>query len=163
VEEGLEHLLEERIGDGHHVGDVAGDKGGAVFPLGHLGAGDGGGKQAVGDGLGVGIGEAFLGEVVDEVGLEGLVEFAQWAFVGLAVDESLGGIADALGEHGHGLGEHVRRVDDVADAVAENAGPAGAPCVERFLVFRPMEFFAEGSGKVVELELGIAAVPTEHV
>ena len=162
MEEGLEHLLEEGIGDRHHVGDVAGDEGGAFAALGHFRAGDGRGEQAVSDGLGVGVGKSFLGEVVDEVELEGGVEFPQRSIVRLAVDQGLGGIADAFGQHRHGLGQHVGGIDDMADAMAEDAGPAGAPVIERFLGIRPVELFAQGGGEVVDLERGVAAVPAEH-
>ena len=99
---------------------------------------------------------------MDEVELEGGVEFPQWSIVGLTVDQGLGGIADAFGQHRHGLGQHVGGVDDMADAVAEDAGPAGAPVIERFLGIRPVELFAQRGGEAVDLERGIAAVPAEH-
>ena len=99
---------------------------------------------------------------MDEVELEGGVEFPQWSMVGLAVDQGLGGIADAFGQHRHGLGQHVGGVDDMAEAMAEDAGPAGAPMVERFLGIRPVELFAQRGGEVVDLERGVATVPAEH-
>jgi len=119
AEEGLEHFLQERIRDRHHVGDVLGDERGAVASLAHLGARDGGGEQAVGDGLRVGVGEGFLGEVVDEGGLEGGEEFHQRAALGLRGEQRACGVADGSGECGHFLGETVRGANDVADAVAE--------------------------------------------
>src|SRR3989338_194202 len=66
LEEGLQHFFEERIGDGHHVGDVIGFDECAVAAFAGVGARDGGGEQAVGDGLGVGVGKTFRREVVDQ-------------------------------------------------------------------------------------------------
>ena len=59
LEEGLAPLLQERVRDRDQVGHVVGVEGGAGAACAQLGAGDGGGEQAVG------VGEALRGLGVD--------------------------------------------------------------------------------------------------
>ena len=127
-----------------------------------LGAGDGGGELSVGDGLGVGVGEALRGEVVDERSLEGLEELRQRAALGFGAHHHLDAVADAAGQLGQHFGKPVGGVDDMAEAVAGGAGPLRAPGVVVAWGIGPAEAFLQRGRDVVELERGVAAVPTEH-
>jgi hypothetical protein len=162
MEEGLEHFLEEGVGDGNHVGDIACHKGCAMSALAHFGAGYGGSEETIGDSLGVGVGETLLGEVVDEVVFESCVELAERAGRCLALYESGRSVANALGESGEGFGELIGCLDDMAEAVAEGSGPAGVPSFEGLPGIRPLEALAEGLVDVGEGKRCVAAVPSEH-
>ena len=99
VEEGLHQLLQERVRP--HVG-------GEVVGRAPRGVGDAGREQAVGDGLGVHVGEAGLVQVVDERGLERLHELGERAGLGLDGERRPDTVADRAGQLGQALGELLR-------------------------------------------------------
>ena len=90
--------------------------GGEVVGGAPRGIGDAGREQAVGDGLGVHVGEAALVEVVDERGLERLHELGEPAGLGLDGERRPDAVADGAGEFGQALRELLRGADDLAVA-----------------------------------------------
>ena len=160
-EKSLEHFFQKWIGDWHHVGDVFGVKHSAVAALAHFGAGNGGGEQAVGDGLRVGVGKIIRLEVVDEGGLEAFVKFGERAVFGFGAHFYFAAVTDAARQRREDFGEAVGGADDVADAMAERRTPLSTPSVLVFGILRPMKFFLQLAGDIVEFERGVAAVPAE--
>lgn len=106
--------------------------------IGFVGFGDGDGEQSVGNGLGVGIGKVFWCEVLDEGGLEGLVEFAEFAFGFVFVlHEVCCGVADVFGEL-------FGCADCMAGFVLEGFCPLLAPVVGVGGVLRPIGGGSQG-------------------
>ncbi len=112
VDEGLEHLLQERVSDRHQVGDVAGDQGGPVDACSSRYGRSRRSAGRVGDGLGVGVGEVGLGQVVQERDLKGL-QAAQGPL--LRFERHQGGrlVADAARQQRQPLSEASAADDDL--------------------------------------------------
>ena len=127
------------------------------------GVGDAGREQAVGDGLGVHVGEAGLVQVVDECGLERLHELGERAGLGLDGERRPDTVADRAGQLGQALGELLRGRYDLAVAQCEGSTPALAPGVGVVLVVGPGEVRAQLAGDGVEVERRVEVVPAEHL
>ena len=137
--------------------------GGEVVGRAPRGVGNAGREQAVGDGLGVHVGEAGLVQVVDERGLERLHELGELAGLGLDGERRPNAVADGAGQLGQALGELLRGADDLAVAQCEGRAPALAPGVGVVLVVGPSEVIAQLSGDGVEVERRVEVVPSEHL
>jgi len=157
----LEHLAQERVGDRHQVGDVFCQQDRAIASAVHVGAGDSGGEQAVGDGLRVGVGEVRFAQVVDQGGLEGFVQAAQRAVFGFVGHQCGRRVADAARQERQPVGQRVGGADDVAQAVAEGARPLLAPGVGVVGIGGPAQLGLQGGGDVFQLERGVGAVPAQ--
>ena len=137
--------------------------GGEVVGGAPRGIGDAGREQAVGDGLGVHVGEAGLVQVVDERGLERLHELGEWPGLGLDGQRRPGAVADRAGQLSQALGELFRGGDDLAVAQLEGGAPALAPSVGVVLVVGPSKVVGQLVGDSVEVERRVEVVPSEHL
>ncbi|MBP8786727.1 MAG: hypothetical protein KBH41_04540 [Azonexus sp.] len=129
----------------------------------HFGARDGGGEQTVGNGLGVGVGEGFRRQVMDQRRLKGFVELGERAALRLGGQQAFRFVANAARQSGEFFGKQVSSLDDMADAMAEGFGPGFAPGLGIVFVFRPAQTLVQGAIDVRQFERGIAAIPTQYI
>ena len=117
------------------------------------------GKQAVGDGLGIHVGEALLVQIVDKRATKRLHERRERA--GLVLDRECrpDAVADGAGERGETLRELLRGSDDLAMTECEGPPPLLAPPVNVSLVVGPSEVLVQIAGDGVEMERRVAVVP----
>ena len=154
-QEGLHQLTEERVRP-HVSGEVVG----GAPP----GVGDARGEQAVGDGLGVHVGEAGLVQVVDKRGPERLHEFGERPRLGLNGQRRPDAVTDRAGQLGQALGEFLRGGYYLAVAQRERGAPVLAPGIGVVaLVVRPGEVVGQLAGDGVEVERRVEVVPAEYL
>ena len=130
-----------------------------------LGVGHASREQAVGDGLGVHIGEAAGVEVVDQRLAERLHQAGDRPVLRLDGEDRADPVANGSRELRQLLRERLRRRDDLAVAELERRAPPLAPrlVVPLLLGAWPREPLDQGVRRVLEVERRVQVVPREHL
>ena len=125
--------------------------------------GDACGEQTVRDRLGVHVGEAVRVQVVNERCLERLHELLQRAAFGLDGAGGLDAVADGARELCQTNRKLAGRGDDLTVAKREGGAPLLAPRNRITVILGPGEVLCQLYGNGVEVQRGVAVVPTEHL
>ena len=154
AQEGVQKRAQKRAGM-HVTGQIVG---GRTLRIGYTS-----GEQAVGDGLGVHVGEAISAQIVQQRLSECLHQLGDRPARRLDGEHRADPVTDGPGQPGQAHGQRPRGGDHFPVAKRKDGTPLLAPGVDVFFVGRPREPVGQFGGNRVEVQCRVTVVPAEHL
>ena len=125
--------------------------------------GDTSGEQAVGDGLGVHVGEVVSAQVVQQRLPKCLHQPGDLPARRLDGEHGAHAAADRAGQRGQPHGQRLRGSDSLSVAQRESGTPLRTPGVDVVFVCRPRQPLGQLGGNRVEVQGGVRVLPAKHL